>query len=35
MAMQQAVNPETGEVLFLVNNQWVPPTQTAINEAGQ
>lgn len=35
MAMQQAVNPETGEVLFLVNNQWVPPTQTAINDAGQ
>lgn len=35
MAMQQAVNPETGEVLFLVNNQWVPPTQTAVNEAGQ
>jgi hypothetical protein len=23
--MQRAVNPQTGEVLFLVNNQWVPP----------
>lgn len=29
--MQKAVNPETGEVLFLVNNQWVKPTQTATN----
>lgn len=33
--MQQAVNPQTGEVLFLVNNQWVPPAQIAQNEAGQ
>jgi hypothetical protein len=29
--MQKAVNPQTGEVLFLVDNQWVKPTQTAIN----
>lgn len=34
--MQRAVNPQTGEVLFLVNNQWVPPSQTANNpETGQ
>jgi hypothetical protein len=34
--MQRAVNPQTGEVLFLVNNQWVPPAQTATNpETGQ
>lgn len=34
--MQRAVNPQTGEVLFLVNNQWVPPSQTATNpETGQ
>ena len=29
--MQSAVNPKTGEVLFLVNDQWVKPAQTAIN----
>ena len=29
--MERAVNPKTGEVLFLVNDQWVKPTQTAIN----
>jgi hypothetical protein len=29
--MQRAVNPQTGEVLFLVNNQWTPPSQTAKN----
>ena len=29
--MQKAVNPQTGEVLFLVGNEWVKPTQTAIN----
>jgi DNA repair protein RadC/DNA-binding protein H-NS len=29
--MQRAVNPKTGEVLFLVNNQWTPPSQTAKN----
>jgi hypothetical protein len=34
--MQRAVNPQTGEVLFLVNNQWVPPSSTAKNpETGQ
>ena len=29
--MQRAVNPQTGEVVFLVNNQWVAPSQTARN----
>jgi hypothetical protein len=29
--MQQAYNPQTGEVLFLVNNQWVKPQQEALN----
>jgi hypothetical protein len=29
--MQRAVNPQTGEVLFLVNNQWTPPSQVATN----
>jgi GNAT superfamily N-acetyltransferase/Ca2+-binding EF-hand superfamily protein len=29
--MQRAVNPDTGEVLYLVNNQWVPPAQVATN----
>ena len=33
--MQRAVNSETGEVVFLVNNQWVPPAQVAVNEAGE
>ena len=34
--MRRAVNPETGEVLFLVNNQWTPPSRTARNpETGQ
>jgi hypothetical protein len=34
--MQRAVNPQTGEVLFLVNNQWTPPSQVAKNpETGQ
>ncbi len=32
--MQRAVNPQTGEVLFLVDNQWVPPAQTAKNDKG-
>ena len=32
--MERAVNPQTGEVLFLVNNQWVPPAQTAKNDKG-
>jgi hypothetical protein len=29
--MQRAVNSKTGEVLFLVNNQWTPPSQVAKN----
>jgi hypothetical protein len=34
--MQRAVNPQTGEVLFLVNNQWMSPAQTARNpQTGQ
>jgi hypothetical protein len=34
--MQRAVNPKTGEVLFLVNNQWTAPLQTARNpQSGQ
>jgi hypothetical protein len=33
--MQRAVNPQTGEVLFLVDNQWVPPAQTAKNDKGE
>jgi hypothetical protein len=34
--MQRAVNPQTGEVLFLVNNQWTPPSQVATNpDTGQ
>ena len=32
--MQRAVNPQTGEVLFLVNNQWISPAQKAKNEKG-
>lgn len=32
--MKRAVNPQTGEVVFLINNQWTPPAQTAVNEAG-
>jgi hypothetical protein len=32
--MQRAVNPQTGEVLFLVDNEWVPPAQTAKNDKG-
>jgi hypothetical protein len=32
--MKRAVNPQTGEVVFLVNDQWVSPSQTAVNEAG-
>ena len=32
--MESAVNPSTGEVVFLVNNQWVKPTDAAKNEAG-
>ena len=32
--MERAVNPTTGEVVFLVDNQWVAPSQTAKNAAG-
>ena len=32
--MQRAVNPQTGEVLFLVDNKWTPPAQTAKNDSG-
>jgi len=35
MAFERAVNPETGEVVFLVNNQWVKPTDTAVNDKGE
>ena len=33
--MQRAVNPATGETLFLVDNKWVAPTQVAKNDAGE
>ena len=33
--MQRAINPQTGEVLFLVDNQWVPPAQVAKNDKGE
>lgn len=33
--MPRAVNPNTGEVLFLVNDQWVPPSQVAKNDKGE
>lgn len=29
--MERAYNPQTGEYVFLVNNEWVKPTQTAQN----
>jgi hypothetical protein len=29
--MERAYNPQTGEYVFLVNNQWVKPTQSAKN----
>lgn len=32
--MERAVNPKTGEVVFLVNNQWIKPTGTAKNAEG-
>ncbi len=32
--MQRAVNPSTGEVVFLVGDQWVAPAQTAKNDKG-
>jgi hypothetical protein len=33
--MDSVFNEKTGERLFLVNNQWVPPAQVAENEFGQ
>jgi hypothetical protein len=33
--MDHAVNPDTGEVVFLVNNKWVPPAQIAQNDKGE
>jgi len=33
--MESIFNDKTGDRLFLVNNQWVPPSQTAENEFGQ
>ena len=35
MAIQTATNPETGETVALVGNQWVPVQQTASNDSGQ
>jgi Large polyvalent protein associated domain 38 len=35
MALQTATNPETGEKVVLVGNQWVPISQTATNDKGQ
>lgn len=33
--MQTAVNPETGEILVLSNNQWIKPEQVAKNDKGE
>lgn len=33
--MQTAYNPETGDTLVLVDNQWVKPEQIAKNDAGE
>ena len=30
--MEKVYNPSTGEVLFLVNNQWTKPEQTTVNQ---
>ena len=35
MAYQTATNPQTGEKVLLVGNQWMPVSQTATNERGQ
>ena len=32
--MDYAVNPNTGDVVFLVDNKWVPPSQVAQNDKG-
>jgi hypothetical protein len=34
MALQTATNPQTGERVALVGNEWKPITQTATNQAG-
>jgi len=31
MAYESATNPNTGEKLFLVGDQWIPPSETATN----
>jgi hypothetical protein len=33
--MRHAINPETGDVVFLHNNEWVKPESVAKNEAGE
>jgi hypothetical protein len=35
MALQTATNPNTGETVALVGNQWLPVTRTASNDQGQ
>lgn len=35
MALQTATNPNTGETVALVGNQWLPITKTASNDKGQ
>ena len=35
MALQTATNPNTGETVALVGNQWLPVTKTASNDQGQ
>jgi hypothetical protein len=35
MALQTATNPETGEKVILVGDQWLPISQTATNDKGQ
>lgn len=35
MAFQTATNPETGEKVVLVGDQWLPYSQSATNDQGQ
>ena len=35
MALQTATNPQTGDTVALVGNQWLPVNQTATNDKGQ
>jgi hypothetical protein len=35
MALQTATNPNTGETVALVGNQWLPVAKTASNDQGQ